>query len=162
MNFRYSQVISTLALLLADSPFVNATDDPVSCYRIESTATTMASAIVRTPRTETCPGAAAWESTNHRYQGTWWEGHCNGWAASSVLRVQPVASKRDPCSGLVFSVSEQKGLLAERDLCIVGGSWFSDNPDFLWVPLSPGTCDENNPRVQETWLQAVLNLPLGT
>jgi len=68
-------------------------------------------------RTGTNPGAQRWENSNHRYHGIVWEGHCNGWAASSVLRREPAYSKRDPVSGVVFSVTDQKGILAETDYC---------------------------------------------
>jgi hypothetical protein len=68
-------------------------------------------------RTGSNPGARSWESANHSYSGTWWEGHCNGWAASSVLRRQPTSSKTDSASGVTFSVADIKGILAETDYC---------------------------------------------
>ncbi len=67
-------------------------------------------------RTGSSPRAASWERTYHKYKGIWWEGHCNGWAASSVLRAQPHA-KKDSRSGVSFSVSDIKGILAETDYC---------------------------------------------
>lgn len=69
-------------------------------------------------RTGSNPGAQAWENSRHRYHGINWEGHCNGWAASSVLRPEPVTSKFDEQSGETFTVSDQKGLLAETDYCV--------------------------------------------
>lgn len=63
------------------------------------------------------PGAQSWENAKHRYHGINWEGHCNGWAASSVLRAEPNVSKFDEQSGVTFSVIDQKGLLAETDYC---------------------------------------------
>lgn len=68
-------------------------------------------------RTGDDPGARGWENKNHKYNGVWWHGHCNGWVASSILRSQPVTSKRDSLSGVTFSVTDQKGLLAETDYC---------------------------------------------
>lgn len=68
-------------------------------------------------RTGRNPGAQSWESANHRFSGTWWEGHCNGWAASSVLRAEPRRSKTDPLSGVTFTVADQKGILSETDYC---------------------------------------------
>ncbi len=68
-------------------------------------------------RTGTSPGARSWESSRHYFKGTWWEGHCNGWAASAILRAQPTASKTDSRSGVSFSVADQKGILAEKDYC---------------------------------------------
>ena len=64
------------------------------------------------------PGAAAWESTRHGYNGVNWAGHCNGWAASAILRSEPNMSRSDSISGITFSVSDQKALLAELDYCV--------------------------------------------
>lgn len=69
-------------------------------------------------RTGSNPGSQSWENSRHRYHGINWEGHCNGWAASSVLRPEPRASKIDEQSGAIFTVSDQKGLLAETDYCV--------------------------------------------
>lgn len=69
-------------------------------------------------RTGTNPGSQSWENSRHRYHGINWEGHCNGWAASAVLRPEPVVSKFDQQSGETFTVSDQKGLLAETDYCV--------------------------------------------
>lgn len=69
-------------------------------------------------RTGANPGAQSWENSRHRYHGINWEGHCNGWAASSVLRPEPNTSKVDALSGVTFTVSDQKGLLAETDYCV--------------------------------------------
>lgn len=65
------------------------------------------------------PRARSWESRYHRYKGINWEGHCNGWAASAIIRAEPRVARRDPVTGLVFSVSDQKGILAETDYCVV-------------------------------------------
>lgn len=215
------------------------------------------------------PGAAAWEENNHSYHGVWWEGHCNGWAASAILRAQPTVPRRDPDSGVTFTVSDMKGLLAEKDFCatasffgqryrgagddlydvrpevfhktlvyyigrlgklvamdyhrdavvdnhivsgysmnmertgehsymvtavlymhqydkkasnepgpapsykrtyryslqmddsgrFTGGQWYSENPDFIWIPLSIADCSKNNPRVEENYVEQILNLP---
>lgn len=69
-------------------------------------------------RTGSNPGSQSWENSRHRYHGINWEGHCNGWAASSVLRAEPATSKFDEQSGVTFSVTDQKGLLAETDYCV--------------------------------------------
>jgi hypothetical protein len=69
-------------------------------------------------RTGANPGAAAWENSHHRYSGVWWEGHCNGWAGSSILRRQPSSTKTDARSGVSFTVADQKGILAEMDYCV--------------------------------------------
>ncbi|MCM2281770.1 MAG: hypothetical protein NDI61_07975 [Bdellovibrionaceae bacterium] len=219
-------------------------------------------------KTGSSPNARGWESANHRYRGISWEGHCNGWAASAIIRAEPRFSRRDPESGVVFSLVDQKGLLAETDYCVVtaffgkryrgggnirdispalfhktllyyigqlgkpvamdykrdspvdnhivsgyrmsirqtganlyrvsatlkvhrydtsrssspgtaptytrqyrytlrtddggsviGGTWHSTNPDFLWVPLAPGECSSNNPRVRGSYTNMILRLP---
>jgi hypothetical protein len=69
------------------------------------------------------------------YKGVWWEGHCNGWAASSILRNQPTISRTDSSTGLVFSVSDQKGILAEHDYCAKAtmyGKRYRGGGDNIW------------------------------
>lgn len=211
--------------------------------------------------------AQRWEKEHHRYTGKKWQGHCNGWAASSILRAQPTAVK-DAASGVKFSVSDIKGLLAEKDGCvkyaffgrryhdepdddlqdiypplfhqtllyylgklkkpilmdeerdveienrvvsgyemsilrltestvhvtavlkvhgydtrisntagrapfkkvtyqyilnlnksgeIIGGSWITKNPDFLWVPLATANCPPTNPFVTDEWIKKIVN-----
>lgn len=68
-------------------------------------------------RTDSNPRAQAWENSNHGYRGVGWEGHCNGWVASAVLRPEPNRPQHDRLSGVTFSVSDQKGLLAVMDYC---------------------------------------------
>ncbi len=221
-------------------------------------------------RTGVTPRVASWERTYHKFKDIAWEGHCNGWAASAVLRPEPNTSRFHQQSGIVFSVSDQKGILAEEDYCatvafygsrnygkasndpkdiypaefhtvlhyyvgqlrkvvamdymstrsvdnhlvsgitsiitpknadtfnvittltvhrydanhskppgvaptyirtykytlkvdgegnLIGGSWISGNPDFLWVPLSPVDCSSNNPRMSQQFTSEILNLP---
>jgi len=221
-------------------------------------------------KTGTNPGSQAWEKIYHKYRGEWWHGHCNGWAASAVLRKEPRKTVKDPVSGVSFSVSDQKGILAEADYCakisffgkryrgnsgddikdiypkdfhhvvtyyvgtlkkpvaidyyrsttvdnhvisgykmtikktgphtyqvradlkvhkydgfrtnvpaiaptytrtyrytleedgdgqIIGGNWFSTNPDFLWVPLSPQDCNSNNAKMSHAIVEEILALP---
>lgn len=61
------------------------------------------------------PGAAAWESNprNGHYNPSspGWTGHCNGWAAASILEPEPKAPRT--VEGISFSVGDQKGLLSE-------------------------------------------------
>ncbi len=68
-------------------------------------------------RTGVSPRVASWERTYHAYKDVAWEGHCNGWAASAVLRAEPKTSKYHQQSGVVFTVADQKGILAEEDYC---------------------------------------------
>lgn len=220
-------------------------------------------------RTGSNPGAKSWEQSYHRDRGVWWHGHCNGWAASAILRAEPQKSKKDPVSGVVFSVSDLKGILAEKDYCaknsffgrryygragddlkdiypaqfhqtltyyigqirkpvaidyyadevvdnhiisgysmkikqtgsnsysvkakvkihkydgantnrvgtaptytrtyrytlttnssggLTGGEWVSENPDFLWVPLSSPNCVRSNSKVTNQWVNEILQL----
>jgi hypothetical protein len=69
-------------------------------------------------RTGQSPGARQWEKENHKYDGTSWQGHCNGWAAASILRAEPKRSRYDSLSGVRFSVSDLKGLWSEKDKCV--------------------------------------------
>lgn len=66
-------------------------------------------------RTGNNPRSVAAEDRKHAYNGVWWEGHCNGWAAASVLRNEPRSSRSG--SGITFNASDLKGLLAETDYC---------------------------------------------
>ncbi len=216
---------------------------------------------------EANPAAATWERSRHAYNGVNWAGHCNGWTASAILRSEPVINRTDATSGVTFSVSDQKGLLAELDYCvstaffgnrnngggnngdirpelfhktvlyyigslrkpvvmdyrsdasvdnhiasaytmqvqqisatqkivtanmtfhgydrtasnaigiaprytriykynlttnaagqIIGGSWISGNPDFIWVPLSPARCRSNNQQLASQWVTTILSM----
>ncbi|MBF0542987.1 MAG: hypothetical protein HQM08_01070 [Candidatus Riflebacteria bacterium] len=66
-------------------------------------------------RTGVNPGAWAWESNpnnchyNPKAEG--WEGHCNGWSASSLMEPEPKEPKTR--NGITFDTSDQKALLAE-------------------------------------------------
>ncbi|MEK7358038.1 MAG: hypothetical protein AAB250_16435, partial [Bdellovibrionota bacterium] len=61
--------------------------------------------------------AQIWESVKHAPDGNPWSGHCNGWAASSIMRPEPSGPITDPVSGVTFSIGDQKGLLAVQDNC---------------------------------------------
>lgn len=76
-------------------------------------------------RTGTNPGSVSWERQNHPYHGVGWSGHCNGWAAASILHREPRVQKIDSVSGASFSVSDQKGILTEADYC-VGAAFFGN------------------------------------
>lgn len=59
------------------------------------------------------PQALAWERERHYTDkpGEEWFGHCNGWAAASILEPEP--RKTNTVQGIEFRVRDQKGLLAE-------------------------------------------------
>lgn len=210
------------------------------------------------------PGAQKWEATRHAPTEAKWSGHCNGWAASSILRPEPRGPWTDPLSGEIFTVGDMKGIFMERDWCpklaffgkrnrgggdprdihpalfhntltyylgqlkkpvlmdymatkpvenrvvsgyemkitqtaqntyrvetalkvheydskiinepglapykmktykytigtddqgnVIKGSWISSNPDFLWVPISPGKCKDSNQAVSENWVRLI-------
>lgn len=55
------------------------------------------------------PETVAWERTELRFSDLAWAGHCNGWAAASLLEPEPVRERT--INGVTFSVGDQKGLL---------------------------------------------------
>jgi hypothetical protein len=62
-------------------------------------------------------GAQKWEKLHHADHTLKWAGHCNGWAAASILRKEPTAAWTDPITNIEFTVSDLKGLLMEREYC---------------------------------------------
>lgn len=62
--------------------------------------------------------AVAWEQATHSIENVSWGGHCNGWAASSVLYPAPGKFLQDPATGVVFSPSDVAGILAEASFCV--------------------------------------------
>ncbi len=75
----------------------------------------------------TNPGMASWERVHHPSHGVNWSGHCNGWAAAAILRNEPRFQKTDPRSGIIFSVSDQKGIMSEADYCVSATSYGTRN-----------------------------------
>ena len=75
----------------------------------------------------TNPGMEAWERSHHPYRGVSWSGHCNGWAAATILRAEPRFQKIDSRSGVLFSVSDQKGIMSEADYCVSATSYGTRN-----------------------------------
>lgn len=47
-------------------------------------------------------------------------------------------------------------LSTDRAGFVTGGGWATDNPDFLWVPLSPASCAEKNAAIEEFWVEEIL------
>ncbi len=210
-------------------------------------------------------GAQAWEKQHHS-KGLAWSGHCNGWAAASIMEKEPKAPIYDSFSKVTFNISDQKALLSLRHYCpklvfygtrnngrpgddprdipastfhnvisyfigelkkpvlvdlmadrpvqnsvisgytmrttrtgantyyvetsarvhlydesieekpavarsvtklysytlttdsnghVVSGNWISANPDFLWVPLAPGECEDRNLTVDQFWIDEI-------
>lgn len=68
--------------------------------------------------------AASWERFNHgagRVNVAGWWGHCDGWAAASIMAPEPKAEKI--INGIPFTVRDQKALLTEL--------WLDFTSDFL-------------------------------
>ncbi len=67
-------------------------------------------------RTGKNPGAWKWESNprngHYNTHAENWEGHCNGWAAASILAPEP--RKTHVRNGISFKTSDQKGILSEQ------------------------------------------------
>jgi hypothetical protein len=78
-----------------------------------------------TARTGHNPGALSWENSVHGYRGVNWEGHCNGWAAASILRSEPASSRT--AEGVTFEVADLKGILTELDYCASAAFFGSRN-----------------------------------
>ncbi len=57
-----------------DIPMANPEDSPTKLYDL----------YVQT-KTGRNPNSTGWEIQNHSLQTVWWGGHCNGWAASTIL-----------------------------------------------------------------------------
>ncbi len=78
------------------------------------------------------PGTQRWEASELRPagRGLQWAGHCNGWAAASLLELEPTEPRE--VGGVWFSVADQKGLLSDYH--------FADSA--LW---SYGGADDVNP-----------------
>jgi hypothetical protein len=92
-------------------------------------------------RTGKNPGAWAWESnirnTHYNPKAEDWEGHCNGWAAASMLVPEP--RERRVRNGIVFETADQKGILTElymNTYCMFYGkrNWGNsgDDPDDIY------------------------------
>jgi hypothetical protein len=57
------------------------------------------------------PGTRAWERDNIFFPSTSWAGHCNGFAAASLLEPEPTAPRT--LAGITFGVADQKALLSD-------------------------------------------------
>lgn len=79
------------------------------------------------------PGTLEWERENIWLDeaGLSWAGHCNGWAAASVLEPEPTAPIT--AGGVTFDVADQKGLLSEYHFADAA-LWLQGSPD---EPLAP-------------------------
>jgi hypothetical protein len=68
--------------------------------------------------TGTDPQSSAWELQNHSLTDVAWGGHCNGWAASSLLYPEPAAALWDTSEQKVLFSSDLKGMLNEASFCV--------------------------------------------
>ncbi len=79
-------------------------------------------------------GAVNWERSRHNHTD-YWAGHCNGWAAGSVLYAEPRASVRTPNGSQTFQISDLKALIVEASYCVdylfFGRRYFGGSDDPL-------------------------------
>jgi hypothetical protein len=71
-----------------------------------------------TARSGKNPNTVGWENLNHSDTTTAWGGHCNGWAASSVLYPEPTHTLYDSLTHTMITPYAQKGMLAEAAFCL--------------------------------------------
>ncbi|MCX6125847.1 MAG: hypothetical protein NTV34_14025 [Proteobacteria bacterium] len=64
------------------------------------------------------PMSRKWESDNHSLQHVEWGGHCNGWAASSILHKEATTIKWSREINHVILPSDFNGMLAEASFCV--------------------------------------------
>lgn len=69
-------------------------------------------------RTGRNPGAASWERQQHSLQNVAWGGHCNGWAASSILYDKWATRVWDEQIQTVILPSDVDGIRAEASFCV--------------------------------------------
>lgn len=68
--------------------------------------------------TGTSPNSVQWERERHSLDNVEWGGHCNGWAASSLLYPDVTRSLWDEKSKQIIFSSDIKGMLAEASFCV--------------------------------------------
>lgn len=64
------------------------------------------------------PKSMEWELNNHSLTHVAWGGHCNGWAASSILHTEPTQYLWDEYNDQVIYPVTIQGLLAENSFCV--------------------------------------------
>jgi Transglutaminase elicitor len=72
------------------------------------------------------PSTLEWERAEVRFARVAWAGHCNGWAAASLLEPEPTAERT--VNGVSFSVADQKGLLTSYHFADAA-AWSVGNDD---------------------------------
>jgi hypothetical protein len=82
--------------------------------------------------TGTDPRSAQWEEAHHNATVAW-GGHCNGWAASSLLYPDDTKMRWDSANKKVILASDIKGMLAEASFCVnnafYGKRYYSSTDD---------------------------------
>lgn len=74
-------------------------------------------------RTGTDPGSVAQEKQDHAFEISSWRGHCNGWAASSVLYPKWRTHLWDEKIRSVILPSDVDGLRSETSYCVQSASY---------------------------------------
>jgi hypothetical protein len=82
----------------------------------------------------------------------------HGFIVTTTLRVHEYdgSISEDPGIAHIVSKTYQYSLVADENDTLTGGSWLSESPGFVWVPLSSGTCDSGNPNIKEQLLGSIL------
>ncbi len=86
------------------------------------------------------PNASAWESQNHSLSNVPWGGHCNGWAASSVLYPEWTETLFDPLTNQMILPTDVQGILAEGSFCVYWafyGKRYNGNPGDDLTDIKP-------------------------
>jgi hypothetical protein len=85
----------------------------------------------------------------------------NRYKVTAKLNVHRYDSSRIEQPGIApeYTRTYRYTLITDDSGTPTGGSWISTNPDFLWVPLAPTTCSQNNPHMDEGYTAEILDLP---
>lgn len=71
-----------------------------------------------TARTGVDPKSRDWETQYHSLQHVPWGGHCNGWAASSILHKEISEPRWDEKNKMLIRNSDINGMYAEASFCV--------------------------------------------
>ena len=84
----------------------------------------------------------------------------NSFTVTARLTIHKYDGKRTDVPGVapMYGKTYRYTLRVDSSGNPIGGTWLSSNPDFLWVPLALASCASNNPKVNASTVQAVLDL----
>ncbi len=95
------------------------------------------------------------------------DGEANTFKVDATLRMHGYDFERDEALGFAASAIHQRvysyKLVLDAAGEIVSGTWLSENPDFLWVPLAQRLCGRENPNIDhDAVLGLMRDLPVAT